>query len=154
MDQIDWCMKQDRGIELIEPNDNLQRAYILKAEEALETLQTTKSRDWQLTTAYYTIYHGVYSLLMKIGVKCEIHTCTIEFAKRFLFAYLSNEDFELFETAFRARNDAQYYVNRFIPDENYLLIMEKTPIFLVRCKNIRLSEQEILRIRSAMKTLL
>ncbi|MFH1590340.1 MAG: hypothetical protein ABIC95_00280 [archaeon] len=84
MDQINWCLNQKKGIELVEPSDNLREAYLIKAEEALETVKTSKSRDWQLTTAYYTIYHGIYSLLMKLGIKCEIHLCTIEFTKRYL----------------------------------------------------------------------
>ncbi len=56
MDQIKWCLKQKKGIELIEPNNNLREAYLIKAEEALETLRTTKSKDWKLITAYYAIY--------------------------------------------------------------------------------------------------
>jgi len=94
MDQIKWCLNQKKGIELVEPNDNLREAYLIKADEALETLRTSKIKDWQLTTAYYAIYHSLYSLLMKIGVKCEIHSCTIEFAKRFLKKYFSAEDFD------------------------------------------------------------
>ncbi|MFH1439087.1 MAG: HEPN domain-containing protein [Candidatus Woesearchaeota archaeon] len=143
MDQIKWCLQQKKGIKFVEPNDNLRKAYLIKAEEALDTLRTSKSRDWQLTTAYYTIYHSIYSLLMKIGIKCEIHSCTIEFAKRFLTKYLSIEDFELIDKAFSARIDSQYYVNREIPNQNYDIIMKKTPAFLVKCKNILLEEEEI-----------
>lgn len=51
MDQIKWCMQQKKGIELVEPSDNLSDAYLIKAEDALDTLKTSKSRDWQLTTA-------------------------------------------------------------------------------------------------------
>ena len=132
MDQMKWCLTQKKGIELVEPSDNLRDAYIIKAEEALETLRTSKSRDWQLTTAYYTIYHGIYSLLMTIGVKCEIHSCTIEFTKRFLKEYFTSDDFELIDKAFSARIDSQYYVNRKVPDQNYDLIMKKTPLLLIQ----------------------
>ena len=133
-------MQQKKGIELVEPSDNLRDAYLLKAEDALDTLKTSKSRDWQLTIAYYTLYNGLYSLLMKIGVKCEIHSCTLEFAKRFLQDYFSSSDFELIDKAFSARIDSQYYVNRQVPDQNYDLIMRKTPVFLVKCKNIVIKE--------------
>ncbi len=44
-------MQQKKGIELVEPSDNLSDAYLIKAEDALDTLKTSKSRDWQLTTA-------------------------------------------------------------------------------------------------------
>lgn len=122
MDQIKWCLSQRKGIELVEPSGNLREAYLLKADKTLEVLQATKIRDWQLTTAYYAMYHGLYSLLMKIGIKCEIHTCTIEFAKRFLKQHFTAEDFILLDKAFRARNDAQYYVNREVTNEDYQLI--------------------------------
>lgn len=147
MDQIKWCLNQKKGIELVEPSDNLRDGYLIKAEEALETLKTSKSRDWQLTTAYYTIYHGIYSLLMKIGIKCEIHSCTIEFTKRFLKDHFSSEDFLLIDKAFSARIDSQYYVNREVPDKNYDLIMKMSPSFLVKCKNIVLEQKEIKSIR-------
>ena len=147
MDQIKWCLNQKKGIELFEPSDNLRDAYLIKAEEALETLRTSKSRDWQFTTAYYTIYHGIYSLLMKIGIKCEIHSCTIEFTKRYLKDHFTTEDFELVDKAFSARIDSQYYVNRKVPDQNYDLIMKKTPAFLVKCKNVVLEQKEIELIR-------
>jgi len=123
MDKINWCMRQKKGIELIEPSDNLREAYLIKAEEALDTLRTSKSRDWKLTTAYYTIYHGIYSLLMKIGVKCESHSCTIEFTKRFLKNYFLPEDFELIDKAFSARIDSQYYISREVSHQNYDLIL-------------------------------
>ena len=152
MDQIKWCMQQKKGIELVEPNDNLRDAYLIKAEDALDTLKTSKSRDWQLTTAYYTIYNGLYSLLMKIGIKCEIHSCTIEFTKRFLKDYFSPQDFELINKAFSARIDSQYYVNRQVPDQNYDLIMKKTPAFLVQCKNIVIDQKEIIEIRTKISS--
>ena len=150
MDQIKWCIQQKKGIELVEPSKNLRDAYLIKAEEALDTLRTSKSRDWQLTTAYYTIYHGIYSLLMKIGIKCEIHSCSIEFTKRFLKNHFLPEDFELIDKAFSARIDSQYYVNRKVPDQNYELIIKKTPAFLVKCKNIVLEQKEIQDIRSLL----
>lgn len=151
MDKITWCLQQKKGIELIEPSDNLRSAYLIKAEEALQTLQTTKSRDWQLTTAYYTVYHALYSLLMKIGIKCEIHSCTIECSKRFLKYYFSDGDFYFIDKAFSARIDSQYYVNKNVPDANYELILKTTPLFLVKCKNVIITQQEINEIREKIK---
>jgi len=152
MDQIKWCLNQKKGIELVEPSDNLRGAYLIKAEEALETVKTSKSRDWQLTTAYYTIYHGISSLLVKIGIKCEIHSCTIEFTKRYLKDHFAPEDFELIDKAFSARIDSQYYVNRQVPNQNYELILKKTPAFLVKCKNIILEQKEITEIRARISS--
>ena len=147
MDKINWCLNQKKGIELVEPNDNLRGAYIIKAEDSLATLRLIKSMDWKLTTAYYTIYNGIYSLLMGVGIKCEIHSCTIEFIKRYLKDYFTIEDLKLLDTAFSARNDSQYYVNREVSDSKYDFIIKKTPLFLVKCKNIILGQKKIDNIR-------
>jgi uncharacterized protein (UPF0332 family) len=148
MDTIEWCIKQNKGIQLVEPNENLRNGYLLKAEEALDTIRTSKSRDWQITAAYYTIYHSIYSLLMKIGIKCEIHSCTIKFSKTFLNKYLSNSDFQLIDKAFTVRIDSQYYINRKVPDDNYNYIIKNSPNFLVKCKNIVLNQTVINNIRT------
>ncbi|MFH1211840.1 MAG: HEPN domain-containing protein [Candidatus Woesearchaeota archaeon] len=153
MDQIKWCLHQKKGIELVEPSENLRNAYLAKAEEALETLRTTKNRSWQLTTAYYTIYHGIYSLLMRIGVKCEIHSCTIEFAKRFLKNHFSKDDFELIDKAFSARIDSQYYINRQVTDKDHEFIIKNTPSFMVKCKNIIIEQKEIMSIREQISSI-
>jgi uncharacterized protein (UPF0332 family) len=150
MDRINWCISQRAGIELVEPSENLRKAYLIKADEALTVLKDTNLRDWKITTAYYAMYHGLYSILMRIGIKCEIHTCTIEFAKIFLNKYLSREDLSLLGVAFRSRNNAQYYVDRAVGDEEYNLIIKKAPMFLVKCKNIIILEKEILELRSKL----
>ena len=80
MSEISWCKKQENGIRFIEPNDNLSREYYQNAEESLKVLRSieqTKSNMWLATTKYYIEYFAIYSVLMKIGVKCEIHDCTI-----------------------------------------------------------------------------
>lgn len=145
-------MQQKKGIELVEPSNNLREAYLIKADEALAVLRATDIRDWRITTAYYAMYHGLYSLLMKIGIKCEIHTCTIEFAKRYLDMHFTKDDFSLLDKAFRARNDAQYYVNREVTNEDYQLILKKAPAFLVKCKNIVLDQKEITEIRARISS--
>ena len=35
MDKIKWCLKQKNGLELVEPNEELAKAYIKKAEDSL-----------------------------------------------------------------------------------------------------------------------
>jgi uncharacterized protein (UPF0332 family) len=149
MDEIEWCLK--KGMELIEPSENLKEAYLQKAEEALEVLRTTNVKDWKLATAYYAMYHGVYSMLMRIGVKCEIHKCTIEFARRYL--PFTADDIALLGKAFRARNDSQYYVDRQVPDSDYELIVKKAPSFLVKCKNAVIVEKDVRRIRESISKL-
>ncbi|MFP4403505.1 MAG: hypothetical protein ACLFPJ_04090 [Candidatus Woesearchaeota archaeon] len=87
MVDINWCLKQNKGIKLITPNDNLAGEYIKNAKETLFSLKNNleDSNMWKATKKYYALYFAVYSLMMKIGIKCEIHECTIELTK-----YLEN----------------------------------------------------------------
>ena len=150
MGKIVWCLKQIRGITLIEPNENLKFAYFLKANDALETLRTSQVKDWKLTTAYYAIYHSLYAILQGIGIKSEIHRCTIAFVKEFLKEYLSKEDLDLIEMSFLARNNSQYYTDREISDEKVEWIIKGAPLLLVKCKHIVLKQQVIEHIRSEL----
>ena len=80
---IVWCLKQKRGIWIVQPNENLTRAYLKKAASALNTMNAALEigePDWITTTAYYARYFALYALLMKIGIKSEIHDCTIAVA--------------------------------------------------------------------------
>jgi len=69
--------------------------------------------DWILTTAYYARYFALYALLMKMGIKSEIHDCTINIAK-----LLSNNGIltpsliEDIAKAKQTRIDTQYYVEK------------------------------------------
>ena len=153
MDKIRWCMGKKEGLSLIEPNSNLAEAYIKKAEEALESMQVNIIKDWKISTAYYTLYFSLYAVLIKIGIKCEIHSCTIEFTKRFLREYFTEEDLDFTEDSLKARIDSQYYVDRTVPDEQYNKMIKDAPQFLVKCKSIliKLNEKKINEIRMEFK---
>ncbi len=101
-------------MKLIEPNDNLAEEYYKNAEETLRVTNLIKdsgSNMWLATQKYYTEYLAACSLLMKIGVKSEIHSCTIEIVQLlekgnivdFGFSKMLEEDKEL-------RIDNQYYL--------------------------------------------
>ena len=149
MDKIKWCAGKKDGLSLIEPNSNLAEAYIKKSEEALESMRVNIIKDWKISTAYYTLYFSLYAVLTKIGIKCEIHSCTIEFAKRFLGEFFSEEELDFTEDSLKARIDSQYYVDRTVPDEQYSKMLKKSPEFLVNCKSIliKLNEKKTNEIR-------
>jgi uncharacterized protein (UPF0332 family) len=70
-----------------------------------------KETDWTATTAYYARYFALYALFMKIGVKSEIHDCTINVARLLakngiLNPHLIND----ITKAKQTRIDIQYYV--------------------------------------------
>ena len=149
MDKIKWCAGKKEGLSLIESNSDLANAYIKKAEEALESMRVNIIKDWKISTAYYTIYFSLYAVLMKLGVKCEIHSCTIEFAKRFLEEYFEESELDFAEDSLKARVDSQYYIGRTVPDEQYNKMIQKAPEFLVKCKYIliKLNEKKVNEIR-------
>ncbi len=150
MDKIKWCKSKKGGIEMIEPNKNLANGYILKAEESLKMMQKAKgNRDWSVSTSYYAMYFSLYSILMKIGVKCEIHACTIEFMKRFLSYYFIPTECKFMNDSLQARIDTQYYVDRKVDDRFIQEMLVAAPMFLAKCKDIiaRLKESEITAIR-------
>ncbi|MAE42924.1 hypothetical protein CMO93_04075 [Candidatus Woesearchaeota archaeon] len=111
-DKIKWC--KEKGMKLIDSNNNLAEEYYQNAEETLRVMNKIKdtgSNMWLATQKYYTEYFAAYSLLMKIGIKSEIHSCTIEVIKllesekiiNFNFSCRLEEDKEL-------RIDNQYYL--------------------------------------------
>src|SRR3989344_2927893 len=151
MATIDWCKKQKNGIELVESNEDLAKAYIKKAEDSLSaSLNLNNNKDWKISSLYYTMYFSVYAVLMKIGVKCEIHSRTIAFAEVFLKEYITKDEIELLNKSMKARIDIQYYTNRNVSDSLYNEMIKKAPRFIARCKDIinKLTEKEIQEIRS------
>ena len=100
----------------MEPNEDLAKAYMKKAISALNTMTAAlkiRETDWIAATAYYARYFALYSLLMKIGVKSEIHDCTIRMGRYLSENGILNKNLiEDIEKAKQTRVDMQYYVAR------------------------------------------
>ena len=114
MASLNWCKQQAKGFKLIAPNDNLSEEYYQNAEESLKVLRSiapTKSKMWLATTKYYIEYFAVYSILMKLGIKCEIHDCTIALVKLLEKEDIVKKDmYEQLEKDKELRIDNQYYL--------------------------------------------
>lgn len=153
MENFRWCLTIKDGIRLIGPSENLALAYIDKANDSLRTLREISSRQWRITVAYYTMYFSLYSIMMKIGVRCENHACSIEFMKRFLSEFFDEADHELISQARNARVDAQYYINKHVPDEVSDKIIRKASGFVLKCKNVinTITEKQFKDIREKLK---
>lgn len=151
MVSINWCCKQKDGIKLIEPNDNLAEGYLKMAEDALGTMNREKnfSLRFSISACYYSMYYSLYATLMKIGIKCEIHSCTLKFMEMFLSEFYSKEDIKVINKAFDCRNTIQYYVDRIIQKEDSNWIILKAPLFHTKSKEIlaKLNENQIKEIR-------
>lgn len=84
MVNLNWCFKQNKGIKLIEPNLAVAKKYLQDAKNDLK-LVNSKELKWNIIKEYYVCYNSFYSLLVKCGIKCEIHDCTIELMDLFEF---------------------------------------------------------------------
>ena len=153
MDKIKWCFEQSRGIEIIAPNSGLSEAYLNKAEKSLKSLREETDQDWKITKSYYTMYFSLYAVLMKIGIKSEIHSCTIEFMQRYLSEYFNDSDFQLFESAFKSRVDMQYYTDRVVDKKTLDALTRNVHFFMSKCKELahKLKEDKIKEIREKLK---
>jgi uncharacterized protein (UPF0332 family) len=153
MKKISWCKKKEGGIKIQEPNDNLSQEYYENAEESMKVLKSikeTKSNMWLATTKYYIEYFAVYSVLMKIGIKSEIHDCTIALA-----SFLENEEIiekgtsKILENDKKLRIDNQYYLkNKFVNVD-----FEKLSDFMLSIKNSleKLDNEKIRELREMLK---
>ncbi len=153
MKKISWCKKQERGIKSQEPNNNLSQEYYENAEESMRVLKSikeTKSNMWLATTKYYIEYFAVYSVLMKIGIKCEIHDCTIALVK-FLEKeeVIEKETSKILEDDKELRIDNQYYLK----NKPVNIDFEKLSNFILSIKRSleKLDNEKIKELREKIK---
>lgn len=143
-EKIKWCCNQKNGIKIIESKLHLSDAYIKEADETLENVFSAKGK-WKTITAYYACYNAVYALLMKAGIRSEIHDCTLELME--LFGFGSSE-IDYLKNLKGSRIQAQYYLKDvFLEDES---AVKK---FIVKCKELvdGLSSEKIEEIRTIIK---
>jgi len=102
------------------------------------------------------MYYSLYGILMFIGVKCEIHQCTIKFIEEFLADYYSEEEIDNIYSAFKLRNIVQYYVDKIIDQKEINDLIINAPEFFAKSKEIlySLNEDKIKNIRNRFKGLI
>ena len=154
MVSVKWCLKQKDGLVLIMPNNAMADSYIKMAEESISVLKGVEaSKIWTATTTYYIFYYSLYSLMLHIGIKCEIHSCSIAFMKKYLAIFYDKKDVEMIEKSFSARIDLQYYANRPVDKQ----VIEETKryckTYFIKTKDVlaEITEEQIKNIREALK---
>lgn len=146
MTEINWCLKQSRGISLIEQNINLSNSYIKEADLDLENCLSSKSK-WKLISGYYACYNALYSLLMKSGIKSEIHDCTIELMSFFEF---SNDEIKFLKDLKHDKIQNQYYLQKIeLKDDDKV----KDFIKITKIKLQSLTQDKIQKIRAKIMEL-
>lgn len=146
MEKIAWCKEQKKGITLIEKKPHLSNSYMSEAKDTLETMFETKGK-WKAIIAYYACYNSIYSLLMKTGIKCEIHDCTIELMK--IFGY-EDKEISFVKKLKEKRIKNQYYLKKEKFNEE-----EKAKRFILKSEQLleNLSSSKIDNIREEINLL-
>ena len=142
MDKVKWCLNQKKGLSLIDPNDNLSKEYYSEALETLQELEDVKGK-WKVIMAYYSCYNALYSVLMKIGIKCEIHDCSIEMSK--LIEGFNEEDYEFLSELKDKRIKVQYYLKK-----EELQKLDEVKTFVWKVKEV-LNDLDVVGIRNKLK---
>lgn len=146
MDNLKWCFNQKKGIKVIEPNLNVAKAYLGEAKKDFSLIDK-KEPKWNIIKEYYVCYNSFYSLLVKCGIKCEIHDCTLKLMPFFGF----NEDFcnKIIDLK-KERIGVQYYLGD--SKKDYFNFVKE---FLEFCeiKFLELNDLQINEIRSKFKEL-
>ena len=142
MDKVKWSLNQKKGLSLIDPNDNLSKEYYSEALETLQELEDVKGK-WKVIMAYYSCYNALYSVLMKIGIKCEIHDCSIEMIK--LIEGFNEEDYEFLSELKDKRIKVQYYLKK-----EELQKLDEVKTFVWKVKEV-LNDLDVVGIRNKLK---
>lgn len=152
---VEWCCKNKNGIRLVEPNENLAKAYIEMAKESIFVMNNEKGKSlrWTISPCYYSMYYSLYAILQKLGIKCEIHSCTLKFMETFLLNFYSKEDLKIIEKAFELRESIQYYVDKIISKEDTDFVIRQAPFFLSKSQDIlsKLNQDQMNKIRTEIR---
>lgn len=158
-DDHSFCFKKTGGLKIVNPNERLVEVYKKKSMSALNMLESAKEKqedEWILDTSYYAKYFMVYALFMKVGIKSEIHDCTI-FALNSLFVeegIIDNDTYEELEKSKDLRVGALYYDKDFGREE--ILRRAKTaPEFCLKVESIldKITKEDIEKVRKKFNVL-
>lgn len=153
---IIWCLKQKRGIRIIDPNENLVKEYLRKATGSLNTTNAAlqiNETEWIMTTAYYARYFALYALLMKLGVKSEIHDCSIAVARLLAREGILTENLvNDISQAKEMRVDVQYYVTRELEQGKVRRNVESARKFVLEIEKAieKITTEQIKSIRNTL----
>lgn len=156
MNKLQWCLKAKNGIELIEPNANLAEAYLKKSESSLASMRVVEDQEWIIAMAYCSMHFSLYAILMKIGVKCEIHSCALECVRQLLSQNYTEEECAFLRKSLQARIDKQYYTDREVAQEQSDEMVGRAPEFLIKSKEIivTMTEENIKMLRENLKKMM
>jgi len=148
-----WCKRQNKGIRIVNPSENLTKAYLEKSRNALKSMEVNANAgitEWAISTAYYARYFAVYALLSRIGVRCEIHDCTIALFNYLFGSAMQADMVEQLRQSKQDRIDAQYYSRTIRVDLNDLTSQAKQFVLEIEKLIDGLDVQAINALRSKL----
>jgi len=77
---LDWCLKDEKRMKIIAPNEILSKEHIEKAKHNLRAADFNlkgEFEDWAVSQSYYAMYHALLAILFKKGFESKNHLCTI-----------------------------------------------------------------------------
>jgi len=152
-----WCLNQSKGIRRVNPSQNLAKAYMQKSRTAMKSMEVNAKAnivEWAVSASYYAKYFAVYALFSRIGIKCEIHDCTIALFN-FLFGDdVSSEVIQELKQSKKDRVEVQYYTREVKMDTAKLL--SQTKFFVLEIEKIidSLNLEKISFLQNRLKELM
>ena len=161
--KVKWCLKKaekelkensiHRGLIKKEPNIELARQHINKAEHNLRAIISFKKigfSDWSASATFYSIYHGLLAILAKIGYESRNQECTfaliyllienkkINSDRKFVeeIHMLNHEEKHERSTVIQVREAEQYGVSITLNDPVYERLLSLAKNALDQIKNI------------------
>jgi uncharacterized protein (UPF0332 family) len=153
---LKWCLKQQRGIRLVKPSENLVNAYLEKSRNALRSMEVNAREDiieWAVSASYYAKYFAVYALLSRVGIRCEIHDCTIALFEHLFGNSVDSQLINEFRKSKKDRIETQYYTRKVNIELNQL--MKKTKDFVLEIEKILddMNSEKIGQLQSVLNKL-
>lgn len=125
--KIEWCCLKKDGIRIVDENERVAKEYLVSAESDLLEMKKS-SLKWKNIQAYYACYNSFYAILVRVGVKCEIHDCSLELIALFDF---NEDDIKLMKNLKKLRTNVQYYLK-----EPKAVDERAIAGFVLKCKHI------------------
>jgi uncharacterized protein (UPF0332 family) len=109
--------------------------------------------EWAVSAAYYARYFAVYALLSKMGVRCEIHDCTIALFNYLFGSTVQADMVKKFRQSKQDRIDVQYYSKTI--KINFSQMASQTKQFVLEIEKLvdSLDAQAITALRSKLSIL-
>lgn len=134
LEKLKWCFKKHDKVKLVSPSKNLAVAYSKKAESAIKSMVVNADADlydWFLSARYYAMYFEVYALFSKLGIKSEIHDCTIKIFEYLFAEDIGNDKILEFKMAKDTRIEAQYYTSALRIDTKNVILQTRNFVLAV-----------------------